>query len=153
VRKVRVQPTFRSLSDINVANLVDVVLVLLIIFMISAPLLQSGIEVELPQTATRDTDFNEGMLVTINEQGAYFFSVDGRDYFVNPKDFETRLQEIADDKGYSAVYLRADKDVPYGEVVELVSRIKKAGFVSLGLVTSPYDGEFSAKGEYPGARP
>jgi len=144
VRRVRSQPTLRSLSDINVANMVDVVLVLLIIFMISAPLLQSGIEVELPQTTTRDTDFNEGMLVTINEQGALFFSVDGRDYFVNPRDFESRLQEIGEQKGYTAVYLRADKDVPYGEVVDLVSRIKKAGFASLGLVTAPYDGELTA---------
>ena len=79
MRKLRAQPTFRSLSDINVANLVDVVLVLLIIFMISAPLLQSGIEVDLPQTTTKDRDFQEGMLVTINDRGGLFFSVDGRD--------------------------------------------------------------------------
>jgi biopolymer transport protein ExbD len=139
VRKVRKQATFRSLSDINVANLVDVVLVLLIIFMISAPLLQSGIQVDLPQTTTKDADFAEGMLVTINEQGALFFSVDGRDYFVNPADFEARLREIGEQKGYSAVYLRADQDVPYGEVVDVVGRIKKAGFVQLGLVTAPYE--------------
>jgi len=139
VRKVKAQPTFRSLSDINVANLVDVVLVLLIVFMISAPLLQSGIEVDLPQTTTKDTDFNEGMLVTVNEQGALFLSVDGRDYFVNPDDFESRLQEVGEQKGYTAVYLRADKDVPYGNVVDVVGRIKKAGFISLGLVTAPYD--------------
>ena len=139
MRRVKSPPTFRSLSEINVTNLVDVVLVLLIIFMISAPLLQSGIEVELPQTTTRDVDFDAGLLVTVNEQGAIFFSVDGRDYFINPKDFESRLQEIGEQKGYSAVYLRADKDVPYGEVIHVVSRIKKAGFVSLGLVTAPYD--------------
>jgi biopolymer transport protein ExbD len=120
---------------------VDVVLVLLIIFMISAPLLQSGIEVDLPQTTTKDTDFDEGMLVTVNEQGAIFFSVDGRDYFINPQDFEARLSEIREQKGYTAVYLRADQDVPYGEVVEVVGRLKKAGFVSLGLVTAPYDAD------------
>jgi biopolymer transport protein TolR len=145
VRKLRAQPTFHSLADINVANLVDVVLVLLIIFMISAPLLQSGIEVNLPQTTTKDRDFQEGMLVTINERGGLFFSVDGRDYFVNPADFETRLKELGEQKGYSAVYLRADKDVPYGEVVGVVGRIKKAGFVQLGLVTAPY--EEAAKGK------
>lgn len=139
MRKLRSQPTFHNLSDINVANLVDVVLVLLIIFMISAPLLQSGIEVDLPQTTTKDTDFNEGMLVTINEGGALFFSVDGRDLFVNPKDFQERLKEIGDQKGYTAVYLRADKDVPYGEVVNVVGEIKKAGFTNLGLVTAQYD--------------
>lgn len=146
MRKVRQQATFRSLSDINVANLVDVVLVLLIIFMISAPLLQSGIQVDLPQTTTKDADFAEGMLVTINEQGALFFSVDGRDYFVNPADFEGRLREIGEQKGYSAVYLRADKDVPYGEVVDVVGRIKKAGFVQLGLVTAPYEESSGGRG-------
>jgi biopolymer transport protein TolR len=139
VRRVLKPPTYRSLSDINVANLVDVVLVLLIIFMISAPLLQSGIEVELPQTVTKDADFNEGLLVTVNEQGALFFSVDGRDYFINPGEFESRLKELGSQKGYQAVYLRADKDVPYGEVITVVGRIKKAGFMNLGLVTSPYD--------------
>jgi biopolymer transport protein TolR len=125
---------------------VDVVLVLLIIFMISAPLLQSGIQVDLPQTTTKDADFAEGMLVTINEQGALFFSVDGRDYFVNPDDFEDRLQEIGEQKGYAAVYLRADKDVPYGEVVDVVGRIKKAGFVQLGLVTAPYEESSGGRG-------
>jgi biopolymer transport protein TolR len=125
---------------------VDVVLVLLIIFMISAPLLQSGIEVDLPQTTTKDADFAEGMLVTINEQGALFFSVDGRDYFVNPDDFENRLHEFGEQKGYSAVYLRADKDVPYGTVVDVVGRIKKAGFVQLGLVTAPYEERSGGRG-------
>ena len=139
MRRVKGPPTYRSLSEINVANLVDVVLVLLIIFMISAPLLQSGIEVELPQTVTKDADFNEGLLVTVNEQGALFFSVDGRDYFISPADFESRLKELGEQKGTQAVYLRADKDVPYGDVIEVVGRIKKAGFVNLGLVTSPYD--------------
>ena len=139
MRRVKKPQTFRSLSDINVANLVDVVLVLLIIFMISAPLLQSGIEVDLPQTTTRDADFNEGLLVTVNEQGAIFFSVDGRDFFINPKEFESRLQELGEQKGYAAVYLRADKDVPYGDVINVVGRIKRAGFVNLGLVTAPYD--------------
>jgi biopolymer transport protein TolR len=118
---------------------VDVVLVLLIIFMISAPLLQSGIEVQLPKTVTKDVDFNEGMLVTVNEQGAIFFSVDGRDYFINPAEFESRLKEMGSQKGYQAVYLRADKDVPYGDVIGVVGRIKKAGFTTLGLVTAPYD--------------
>ena len=139
MRKLRRQPTFHSLSEINVANLVDVVLVLLIIFMISAPLLQSGIEVDLPQTAVKDSDFNEGMLVTLNEGGALFFSVDGRDLFINPEQFQDRLKELGDQKGYSAVYLRADKDVPYGEVVNVVGQIKKAGFTNLGLVTAQYD--------------
>lgn len=139
MRRVKSPPTYRSLSEINVANLVDVVLVLLIIFMISAPLLQSGIEVDLPQTVTKDTDFNEGLLVTVNEQGALFFSVDGRDFFISTGDFESRLKEIGEQKGYQAVYLRADRDVPYGEVIEVVGRIKKAGFTNLGLVTSPYD--------------
>jgi len=115
------------------------VLVLLIIFMISAPLLQSGIDVELPTTTTKDKDFSEGMLVTITEAGGLFFSVDGRDLFINPKDFEKRLKEIGDQKGYTSVYLRADKDVPYGDVVNVVGQIKKAGFIDLGLVTAPYD--------------
>ena len=139
MRRARRHPKLQSLSEINIANLVDVVLVLLIVFMISAPLLQSGIEVELPQTTTAEVDFDRGMLVTLNEQGAIFFSVDGQDLFVNPEQFEDRIAELGEQKGYSAVYLRADKDVPYGEVVRLVSRIKKSGFVTLGLVTAPYD--------------
>lgn len=141
MRRARRRPKLQSLSEINIANLVDVVLVLLIVFMISAPLLQSGIEVELPQTTTAVVDFDRGLLVTLNEQGAIFFSVDGQDLFINPEQFEDRIAELGERKGYLTVYLRADKDVPYGEVVRLVGRIKKAGFVSLGLVTAPYDAD------------
>lgn len=122
---------FPLLYDINVTNLVDVVLVLLIIFMIAAPMLQSGIDVSLPQSATRTKDVTQGVVITISKDNKIFVE----DQPVLLKDLGKRLGQLKASKRVSTIYLRADKEVSYGLVVKIVGQIKKAGIEDLGLVT------------------
>jgi len=124
---------YGSLHDINVVNLVDVVLVLLIIFMIAAPMLQSGIEINLPKAKATPEDFAEGVVVTITKENRIY--VDER--VTNLNRFESLLSSATRKKGTKSVYLRADRDIPYGLVIDVVGRIKGLGIQSLGLVTEP----------------
>jgi biopolymer transport protein TolR len=119
------------MAEINVTPLVDVVLVLLIIFMVTAPFLQGGLEVDLPKVATKGLDVREGLIVSVRRGGA--IAVGER---VVPKgQLEDALQRAhAADR---PVYLKADQSVPYGDIVDLIARLRRAGVVSLGLVTQP----------------
>jgi biopolymer transport protein TolR len=124
---------YGALSDINVTNLVDVVLVLLIIFMITAPMLQSGIDINLPKTVSSEKDLGEGIVVTITKEKGVF--VDDKITPLNK--FEQRLAAAKAKKGGKAVYLRADSGVPYGFVVDVMGKIKNMGISDLGLVIEP----------------
>lgn len=133
MRLRRRQRQYSSMADINIANLVDVVLVLLIIFMISAPLLQSGIEVNLPQTkAAAVNEQAEGVVVTLDEKGGIYIN----DVFSNPKDFIERLKSEMTKKNTSSVYLRGDSAVYYGQAINLIGLMKEAGIEEIGLVTA-----------------
>jgi len=123
------------ISEINVTNLVDVVLVLLIVFMISAPLLQSGIDIDLPTTKAVSEELSEGVVITVNEKGGIFID----DVFCRAEQLEEKLTAYLGKKKVNAIYLRGDKDVAYGVVVDVIARLKKIGFVNVGLVTKPYD--------------
>jgi biopolymer transport protein TolR len=124
------------MADINVTNLVDVVLVLLIIFMITAPMLQSGIEVNLPKTKAATYDqLGEGVVLTIDKKGGVFVN----DVWVRLPDFEKKLDEVLKSKNTSSVYIRADSGVVYAEVVDVISRLRNMGIEYLGLVTSPVE--------------
>jgi biopolymer transport protein TolR len=124
------------MADINVTNLVDVVLVLLIIFMITAPMLQSGIDVNLPKTRTvAQEDLGEGVVLTIDKKGGIFID----DIWVRLPDFEERLDSVMRNKNTSSVYIRADSGVVYAAVVDVVARLKEMGVEYLGLVTSPIE--------------
>jgi biopolymer transport protein TolR len=124
---------YRAMADINVTNLVDVVLVLLIIFMISAPLLQSGIEVELPKTKTATIDEQaEGVVLTIDRKGGIFIN----DIWTKIDNFEQALKNELKKEDRSSVYLRGDSLVPYGVVVNIIGRLKAAGVDNLGLITN-----------------
>lgn len=124
----------RPLSDINVTPLVDVVLVLLIIFMVTAPMLQMGIDVNLPKVKAKSVDITEEKLV---------LTIDGnRRIFLNKNmiplsNLKPKLEAIFQDRIDREVYMRADKGVPYGFVVEVMSEIRKAGVDRLGMVTEP----------------
>jgi biopolymer transport protein ExbD len=124
---------YDALAEINVTNLVDVVLVLLIIFMISAPLLQSGIEVDLPKTRTAALEEEaEGVVLTIDRKGGIFIN----DIWSRMENFESNLDKELRKINRSSVYLRADSLVPYGMVVEVIGRLKTMGIDELGLITS-----------------
>lgn len=123
--------TYLALHDINVTNLVDVVLVLLIIFMIAAPMMQAGIDVNLPKTKAGQEDLGEGIVITITKGKRIFID----DVVTRLNGFEQKLLDTKLKKKAKAVYLKADKDVPYGLVVEIIGRIKGLGIEDLGLVT------------------
>jgi biopolymer transport protein TolR len=123
---------YHTLADINIANLVDVVLVLLIIFMISAPLLQSGIEINLPKT--RAAILNEeatGVVVTVDAKGGVYVN----DVWRRLEQLEIALREEMASKGTQSVFLRADSSIAYGNVMSVISRMKEMGIEDVGLVT------------------
>ena len=124
---------YNALHDINVTNLVDVVLVLLIIFMIAAPMMQAGIEVNLPKSKAGQEDLGEAVVITVTKERRIFID----DVVIRMEKFEQKLAEAKARKKAKGVYLRADQSVPYGLVVEVIGKIKAMGIENLGLVTQP----------------
>ena len=122
---------YPKLHDINVTNLVDVVLVLLIVFMITAPLMQSGIEVNLPKTRMADATLSDGVVVTIDHKGVTYID----DRVIEPEYFVHKIREVYDRNDIKKVFLRADESVTHGVVIEVMGRIKSAGISEVGLVT------------------
>ena len=121
-------------SEINVTPFVDVMMVLLIIFMVTAPMMDSGLDVDLPQAKQVDnlpTDADH-LVLTVREDGALFLDT----YQVKLEELEPRLTELVRDKG-RALFLQADKAVPYGVVVDVMGRIKAAGIERLGVIAMP----------------
>ena len=119
------------MAEINVTPFVDVVLVLLIIFMVTAPFLQGGLEIDLPRVATRGLDVREGLIVSVRADR----TVAVGNSVVPEARFEDALARAG--AAQRPVFLKADRDVPYGTIVELIARMKRAGVASLGLVTQP----------------
>jgi biopolymer transport protein ExbD/biopolymer transport protein TolR len=127
--------TQTSLADINVTPLVDVVLVLLIIFMVTAPVLQSGIEVEVPHTKTVKEITEERLVITIDRQQKVFLNNDP----VNINQVGQRIhQKIRDPQGQS-VFIRADQDVPFGAFATVMDAVKQAGITNVSIVTQPLE--------------
>ena len=124
---------YASISEINVTNLVDVTMVLLIIFMITAPLLRSGIEVKLPKSGIQDIRPQEGIVVTLTREMQLFIN----DEAVTAGGFELLLFRRYTETGKKTVLLKADETIPYGEVIRLMGRIKGAGISNLGLIVEP----------------
>jgi len=119
------------LSEINVTPLVDVMLVLLIIFMVTAPLLQQGIDVNLPKAKGKELPQEERIMIIIRKGGSIFMND-------NPTSRDALLNKLSSiSKVNPNVYLKADKDVPYGLVVEIMGEIKDAGIEKLGMITEP----------------
>ena len=126
----------KFMSDINVTPFVDVMLVLLIIFMVTAPMMMQGVEVNLPQTTTKNIKSKEDPLIlTVNNKREIFFE----NHPVKLEDLETKTKSIFKYRRNKEILLRADKEVPYGFVIQVMARIKKAGINKLGLVTEPID--------------
>lgn len=128
--------TYGAMAEINVTNLVDVVLVLLIIFMISAPLLQSGIEVDLPKSASTAIDPDEdGVVITIDNKGGIYIG----GTWAKLENFESQLSAELKKAETKAVFLQADSLVQYGVVIDVIARLKEAGISDLGLMTQPLE--------------
>lgn len=121
----------RVLSEINVTPFVDVMLVLLVIFMVTAPLLQQGIDVNLPKAKGKDLPPEERITLAIKKDGAIYMN----DNPVSMTDMRQKLVAISTLN--PNVYLKADRGVPYGFVVEVIGEIKDAGIERLGIVTEP----------------
>lgn len=119
------------LSDINVTPFVDVMLVLLVIFMITAPLMQQGVDVNLPQAKGKDMPPEERMAIVIKKDRTLYLN----DTVVSMPVLKDKLKAMS--KLNPNVFLRADKDVPYGLVVEVMGEIKEAGIEKLGMITEP----------------
>ena len=122
-------------ADINVTSLVDVAFVLLIIFMITAPIMQGGVDVQLPRAEARPIEPKEGMVVTVNRSGQIFIDETAITY----SDFRITFPSIVAAKKPNGVFLRADSRVPYGDVVRVLAVIRVAGVQNVGLVAQEED--------------
>ncbi len=124
----------RFMGEINVVPLVDVMLVLLIIFMVTAPMMVQGLDVKLPETTTAALKQSDEMLVlTVTKEGQLFLD----EFPLGTEGLSDKLAGIVARKPETKVYLRADKDVPYGVVVTVMAEARKAGITNLGMVTEP----------------
>jgi biopolymer transport protein TolR len=121
-----------SISQINVVPLVDVMLVLLVIFMVTAPILQQGVSIELPQAkAGALSGEEEQLVVTVDKKGTIFLN----DNVIALADLGAKLEAVTRLKPDKQVFLRADRSVSYGEVVQVMAAVKGAGVQSLGMIT------------------
>ena len=122
------------MADINVTPLVDVMLVLLVIFMVTAPMMQQGVQVNLPKANTKAmTPLEETVVVTVDKSGKVFINKDE----VPASDLRNKLSSMFASREKKEVFLKADAGVPYGEVVRAMADIKGAGIERLGMVTEP----------------
>jgi len=122
------------MSDINVTPFVDVMLVLLIIFMVTAPMMMQGVDVSLPEATSEPLPSETDQLViTINKDNQVFIS----DYQVSLNFLREKLAKIMENRKDREVYLKADKQISYGMVVRVMAEIKAAGIEKLGMVTEP----------------
>ena len=122
---------YRSLAEINITSLVDVTLCLLIIFMLTAPYIQGGVEVNLPEAATRNTVVKEGPVISITNNRQVFF----QEQAIEISDLAMLLAPYEEDKDSVPVYLRSDEEVPYGFVLKVMAAVEVEGFLNLSLVT------------------
>lgn len=127
--------TQSSLAEINITPLVDVVLVLLVIFMITAPVLQSGIEVAVPKTRTVKEITEQRVVVAIDRDQQVFLG----DKPVNVNDLPHLLQDSIGPSAKKVIYLRADERVPFGAFASVMDAVKRAGITNISIVTRPLD--------------
>jgi biopolymer transport protein TolR len=124
---------FALIADINVVNLIDVMLLLLVIFMITAPMMQGGVDISLPKAQARPLESKGSLVVTINRAGQ--ISVD--DARMSYDEFRAAFRALAQRRAREGVYLRADQNANYGLVARVLAVMRTAGVSDVGLVTEP----------------
>jgi biopolymer transport protein ExbD/biopolymer transport protein TolR len=130
-----------SLAEINITPFVDVVLVLLVIFMITEPVLQSGIEVNVPKTRTVKEITQQRMVVTIDSKDNIFLN----DQPVNIHDLPIKLRQGSGDMAHQAIYLRSDQSVSFGNFASVMDAVKQSGITNVSIVTQPIETKGSGK--------
>jgi biopolymer transport protein ExbD/biopolymer transport protein TolR len=131
IRRRRLQP----MGEVNLVNLVDLAFVLLIIFMITAPLLQGGVEIELPRAAARPITPRESIIVTVDRAGRIF--IDRTE--VTYAEFQASFRALVARRATSSVYLRGDRRAQYGDVVRVLAIIRESGVTNVGVTTEEED--------------
>jgi biopolymer transport protein ExbD/biopolymer transport protein TolR len=134
--------TQSSLSDINITPFVDVVLVLLVMFMVTAPILQSGIEVELPKTKTVKEISEERLVITIDKDQRVFLGNDP----ININEISDRLHEKIRDPQGQSIFIRSDENVPFGAFATVMDAVKQTGITNVSIVTQPLNTKTDATG-------
>jgi len=135
----------KPMAEINVVPYIDVTLVLLIIFMITTPMLQTGVDVDLPQAQSKTVESdsegaNPPIVISIKSEGQYYIKSDNQtDVPILPEDINARVAEILSNKPKTQVLINADKAVNYGIVVTVMAALKNAGVPTVGLMTKPED--------------
>jgi biopolymer transport protein TolR len=133
-RRRRGQPRYRAMAEINMTPFIDVMLVLLIIFMVAAPLLASGVPIDLPQTKAAALNIDQKPIsVSIDEKGA----ITVNDESVQPGDLGEKLKGLAKSGADERIYVRGSNQVNYGRIAEVMSIITSSGFKRVALVTEP----------------
>lgn len=123
----------KAIADLNITNLVDVVFTLLIIFMITAPMMTQGVQVDLPKAEAENVEVNDYIQVSINGRSEIFIDQER----INLGEFKKRFREVFRGRIKMPVFINADKKVPYGLVIRVIADIQNAGVVKLGFLTLP----------------
>ena len=122
-------------AEINVVSLIDVMMLLMVIFMITAPIMQGGVDVALPKAEARPLEPKSGLVVTVDRAGQIYVD----ETHLSLAQFDASFKALAERKGSRGVYLRADQGVPYGAVVRVLAIMRGAGVGDVGLVAEPED--------------
>ena len=122
-----------AMADINVTALVDVMIVLLVIFMITAPMMQGGVDVRLPRATTAPLEQSEALVVTVDSEGRTFID----EAEVKPGALGQVLQQMASSRGTERIYFRADERAPWGSVAKALADVRSVGIENVGVVLEP----------------
>lgn len=128
----------KRMSEINVVPYIDVMLVLLVIFMVTTPLLTQGVKVELPQADSRNIESKgqEPLIVSVDQQGRFYFNIgDKPEQSLDAKKLMVRVKAVLRHRQDSTVYVKGDRNVAYGEVVQVMALLQQSGVEHIGMVT------------------
>ncbi|GAB2799616.1 protein TolR [Halomonas shantousis] len=129
----------KPMGEINVVPFIDVMLVLLVIFMITAPMLTQGVQVELPQVTSEpiDTESQEPLIVSVDREGAYYISLGEEETSVSLETLGDQVMAVLSRRPETPVMVRGDRNVSYGQIVTLMSTLQVAGVANVGLISEP----------------